>query len=68
LLPVTPKAKSRRSQSAATEPKPGKRKTPALYARKPKSALPGITPEKAYGDAAHFYGKEEPPPYRTNSD
>lgn len=68
LLPVTPKAKGRRSQTVATEPKPGKRRTPALYARKPKHALPGITPEKAYGDAAHFYGKEEPPPYRTNSD
>jgi hypothetical protein len=23
-----------------------------------------ITPERAYADAAHFYGKEEPPPYR----
>ncbi|MBE0542480.1 MAG: class I SAM-dependent DNA methyltransferase [Verrucomicrobia bacterium] len=52
LLPVT---KSRR------------RKTPPLYARPPAKPQPGITPEKAYGDAAHFYGKEEGPPYRTGS-
>src|SRR5438105_11563461 len=33
----------------------------------PAPAHPSLTPEKACGDAAHFYGKEEPPPYGTNS-
>jgi hypothetical protein len=65
LLPATPKTKGRRSQTVATKTGPGKRKTPALYARPPKNALPGITPEQAYGDAAHYYSaKEEGPPYR----
>ena len=30
LLPVTPKTKGRRSQTAATESKPSKQRTPAL--------------------------------------
>ena len=59
LLPITPKTKGRRSQTAATKPGSGKAKTPALYAQK----LPQgkSTPEsEAY--AAHFYfmAKEEP--------
>lgn len=47
--------------------KPRRRKTPPLYARPPAKPQPGITPEKAYSDAAHFYGKEEGPPYRTGN-
>ncbi len=53
--PLLPMTKSRR------------RKTPPLYARPPAKPQPGITPEKAYSDAAHFYGKEEGPPYRTGN-
>ncbi len=65
LLSATPKAKGR-GTSRVPPSKSAKQKTPSLYAQKPKAALPGITPEQAYGDAAHFYSaKEEAPPYRT---
>lgn len=65
LLSATPKAKGR-GTSGVPPSKSAKQKTPSLYAQKPKAALPGITPEQAYGDAAHFYSaKEEAPPYRT---
>ncbi len=42
------------------------RRTTSAYAKPPRAPThPDLTPEKAYGDAAHFYGKEESPPYRT---
>ena len=44
------------------------RRPKGMYAQPPAApAQPGITPEQAYGDAAHFYGKEEGPPYRTKN-
>jgi type I restriction-modification system DNA methylase subunit len=41
----------------------------SAYAQAPPAPVDAsITPEKAYGDAAHYYsGKEDPLPYRTNS-
>ena len=51
---------------AAAQPKRA-RKAAAAYAKPPPAPPhPDLTPEKSYGDAAHYYsGKEEPPPYRT---
>ncbi|MBI3879245.1 MAG: Eco57I restriction-modification methylase domain-containing protein [Verrucomicrobia bacterium] len=52
----------------ATIPKPKRvrRKKSAYAEPPPPPAKPGITPEQAYADAAHFYyGKEDSPPYRT---
>ena len=44
----------------------GKRKRKSLYAQPPPApSHPSLTPEKAVADAAHFYGKEDPVPYRT---
>ena len=44
-----------------------KRRGKGLYAQPPPApSHPDLTPEKSYGDSAHYYsGKEEPPPYRT---
>ena len=39
------------------------RKKPAYAAPPPAPVDGSLTPEKAFGDAAHFYGKEETPPY-----
>jgi hypothetical protein len=52
----------------AAEPKPGpRRKSP--YAEPPATPTdPSLTPEKAYADSAHFYGKEESPPYRDSTE
>jgi len=61
LLPATPKTKGRRSP-AATAAKSGKTKTPGLYAQK---IPPGKETTESAAAAAHFYGKEEGPPYRT---
>jgi hypothetical protein len=45
-----------------------KRGKPAYAAPPPAPVDASLTPEKAYGDAAHYYsGKEDPVPYRTNS-
>jgi len=50
---------------ALAKPKRGKT---AYAAAPPAPTDVSITPEKAYGDAAHYYsGKEDPLPYRTNS-
>lgn len=49
------------------EIKPRRARAKSPFARAPKKAAADITPEKAYADAAHFYGKEEAPPYRTNN-
>ncbi len=51
---------------AAAKPKRGRKTAPA-YAKPPSApSHPDLTPEKSYGDSAHYYhGKEEPPPYRT---
>jgi hypothetical protein len=51
---------------ATPEPKPKcvRRKSPS--ASPPSAPVHAtLTPEKAYADAAHHYGKEEPGPYRT---
>ena len=50
LAPAAKPKRARRAKGAYAKPPPG-------------PAQPGITPEKAYADAAHFYGKEESPPY-----
>lgn len=49
---------------AAAKPKRARRK-PSPYAEPPPAPVhPSLTPEQAYGDAAHYYaGKEEGPPY-----
>ncbi len=49
---------------AAAKPKRARRK-PSPYAEPPPAPVhPSLTPEQAYGDAAHYYSaKEEPPPY-----
>lgn len=55
---------------AAANAKPKRVKRPkSAYAKPPAAPThPDLSPEKAYGDAAHFYsGKEEPPPYKINS-
>jgi type I restriction-modification system DNA methylase subunit len=53
-------------EAVEAAPRAGRRaKSP--FARAPKKPAPEITPEKAYADAAHFYGKEEAPPYRTSN-
>jgi hypothetical protein len=62
LLPATPKAKGRRSGSSAL-PTKGQAKTPGLYAQKPP---PGQATTESTAAAAHFYGKEEGPPYQTD--
>jgi hypothetical protein len=50
----------------APEAKPKRtRKKPVYAATPPGPPQAGITPEKARADAAHFFTKEEPPPYRT---
>lgn len=51
----------------STEIKPRRARAKSPFARAPKKPAVDITPEKAYADAAHFYGKEEAPPYRTNN-
>jgi len=54
------------AEVAAPEAKPKQtRKKSAYAATPPGPPQPGITPEKARADSAHFYGKEEPPPYHT---
>jgi hypothetical protein len=70
LLPATPKAKGRRSPTAATEPKPRKRKTPGLYSQKPPPAPQGVqVPDSEPSIAAflNIMGKEDSPPYRTTT-
>lgn len=47
----------------AAKPKRASRKKSAFAAPPQAPADASLTPEKAYNDAAHFYGKEEPPPY-----
>ncbi len=49
---------------AAAKPKRARRK-PSAYAEPPPAPVhPSLTPEQAYGDAAHYYSaKEEQPPY-----
>jgi hypothetical protein len=61
LLPATPKAKGRRSQTAAATKEPRKQKTPALYSQK---IPPGKSTTESEAAAAHFHfmAKEEPPP------
>ncbi len=50
---------------AAAKPKRPRKKS-AYASPPPGPPQPGISPEKAYADAAHFYSaKEEAPPYRT---
>lgn len=69
LLPATPKAKGRRSQTAAAGNKPRTTKTPGLYAQEPPPPPPGQTTPEAEAAAAVFYNimaKEEAPPYRTD--
>ena len=54
-------------EPAAPEAKPKRARKKSLYAKPPPGPpQPGITPEKAAADAAHFYGmgKEDPTPYR----
>ena len=48
--------------------KPKRVRKAAAYAKPPPApSNPELTPEKSYGDSAHYYsGKEEPPPYRTD--
>jgi hypothetical protein len=59
LLPVTPKTKGRRSQTAATARQPRKQKTPVLYSQK---IPPGKSTAESEAAAAHFWmAKEEPP-------
>jgi hypothetical protein len=65
LLPVTPKTKGCRSQTAATESKPRKRRTPALYAQKPKRIAPGKSTPESEALAPHFYSAKEEPPKPT---
>ncbi len=63
LLPATPKAKARRSQTTAATPRPGKAKTPGLYSQK----LPqGKSTAESEAAAAHYHfmAKEEPLPPR----
>jgi hypothetical protein len=64
LLPVTPKAKGRRSQTTATTPRPSKQKTPGLYSQK---LPPGKSTAESEAAAAHHHlmDKEVAPPYRT---
>ncbi|MDD5141612.1 MAG: hypothetical protein PHY43_15285 [Verrucomicrobiales bacterium] len=64
LLPVTPKAKGRRSQIAATTTKPGKAKTPGLYSQKLPPKIQ-TTPESEAAAAVfhNVMGKEDGPPY-----
>ena len=64
LLPVTPKTKGRRSQATVAKPT-GKAKTPGLYSQKPPTLPPGKETTESAAAAAHFYGKEEATPYRT---
>ena len=46
--------------------KPRRVRRSSFYAKPPPAPVhPSLTPEKSYADAAHFYGKEEAPPYRT---
>jgi hypothetical protein len=61
LLPVTPKTRVRRSQTAATKPKARKDKTPALYAQKLKPLPPGKSTPESEALAAHFYSAKEEP-------
>jgi len=62
LLPVTAKTRGRRSQTAATTPRPGKQKTPGLYAQKLKVIPPGKSTPESEAAAAHFYSAKEEPP------
>lgn len=51
---------------AAAKPKRAPRKNPPYAKPPPAPVHPSLTPEQAYGDAAHYYSaKEEGPPYRT---
>ncbi len=51
---------------AAAKPKRGRRKQSAYAKPPPAPVHPSLTPEQAYGDAAHYYSaKEEGPPYDT---
>ena len=52
------------AEVAAPEAKPKRTRKKPAYAAPPPAPVDGsLTPEKAFGDAAHFYGKEETPPY-----
>ena len=54
-VPLIAAAKPKRARKAAAYAKPS-----------PTPSHPDLTPEKSFGDSAHYYsGKEEPPPYRT---
>jgi hypothetical protein len=51
---------------AVPESKPKRARRKSAYASPPPAPVHAtLTPEKAYADAAHHYGKEEPAPYRT---
>jgi len=51
------------ASEGAVSPKRASRKKPGFAATPQAPRNASLTPEKAYSDAAHFYGKEEPPPY-----
>ena len=55
--------------SAAANAKPKRAIRKPAYAKSPSAPVdPSLTPEKSYGDAAHYYsGKEDSPPYRTST-
>jgi hypothetical protein len=65
LLPVTPKTKGRRSQTAATEPT-GKAKTPGLYSQPPPQGKSSPESEASAAHHHHMMGKEDSLPYRTD--
>ncbi|MEO7676791.1 MAG: DNA methyltransferase, partial [Verrucomicrobiota bacterium] len=55
---------------AAANAKVKRPRPKSAYAKPPPAPISSeLTPEKSYGDAAHFYsGKENSPPYRTSTD